>query len=181
MSENVKYVDNIVTVDNTPIFDQLLKEFAARGKHYESLIAGGAINLRPARLEGVRAPYAVADELPEVEMVQQTDEAVNAAAKPALPVRPVVKTLRQQFEKESVTTEMIGIAGIMDRLKNDMEIDPATIDIEAVYTEPVEIDQEDLQRLLNGAMSINTLRNKYYTPIQAENMTATPIWGADEE
>lgn len=41
--------DNVILVGNTPIFDQLVREMASRGKRFESLLSGSAVDLRPAK------------------------------------------------------------------------------------------------------------------------------------
>lgn len=42
--------ENPIHISNTPIFDQLVQEFAARGKRYETLVNGGPkIRLAPAK------------------------------------------------------------------------------------------------------------------------------------
>lgn len=140
--------ENVISFGNTPLFDQLSQEFAARGRAYESLIAGGVTQLRPVGIQGVRAPYVAVDELPEVETKPQTDESVNAAANHAA---PVVKTLREHFEKEAVIEPMIGIKGIMASLDNASKIDQNTIDIEKV-SEPFVISYEEMAEAAEGLL-----------------------------
>lgn len=52
--------DNIIPVGNTPIFEQLVREMAARGKKFESLLSPkGTANLEPVKSFGVSASEAL--------------------------------------------------------------------------------------------------------------------------
>lgn len=71
-----------VRIGNTPIFDQLVRDFALRGIFYDRLIADVPLELGPAytgrstSVQGARPAGYVVDEV-------QTDDAVDAAPKMA--------------------------------------------------------------------------------------------------
>lgn len=59
--------DSTIPVSNTPIFDQMKAEFAARGKHYESMVARPVlVNPWPKTLKGARPAGEIVDEVPVV-------------------------------------------------------------------------------------------------------------------
>lgn len=52
-------MNDIISVGNTPIFEQLVREMASRGKHFESLLSPrGAANLKPVDAFGISAKEA---------------------------------------------------------------------------------------------------------------------------
>jgi hypothetical protein len=54
---------NEIRINNTPIFEQLVREYHARGKRYESLIANGPVYLRPVTARPVETPHRAESEV----------------------------------------------------------------------------------------------------------------------
>lgn len=71
--------DNVIPVGNTPIFDQLVRDMAARGVRYEGLLSSNTVGLQPVPKTSFMAPGAwIARPVPRVSPEAYTARVVSA-------------------------------------------------------------------------------------------------------